>query len=54
MKGTIKITEDKLTTKPFEGQEGITQVWNKTTIVEQKYINYNGYMFALKPEKITK
>lgn len=47
MKGTIKITDEKLTTKPFEGQEGKPQVWIKTNVVEQSYIVYNGSMYKL-------
>jgi hypothetical protein len=47
MKGTIKITDEKLTTKPFEGQDGATQVWVKTNVLDKSYIFYDGSMYKL-------
>ena len=40
-KGFIKFTEDGLITKPFEGQSGFIEVWEKTeSLSDLLFINY--------------
>lgn len=51
-KGFIKFIEDGLITKPFEGQSGFIEVWEKTeSLSDLLFINYNGNRYKLKEQK---
>ena len=51
-KGFIKFTEDGLITKPFEGQSGFIEVWEKTdTLSDLLFITHNGTRYKLKEHK---
>ena len=51
-KGLIKFTENGIVTKPFEGQSGFIEVWEKTdSPSDLLFITHNGGRYKLKDKK---
>lgn len=53
VKGTIKLSEGKIVTKPLDGESGSIKVWEESESItnEPSFIIYNGLKYKLSSSK---
>ena len=53
VKGTIKLSDGKIVTKPLDGESGSIKVWEESEFItnESSFIVYNGLKYRLASNK---
>lgn len=53
VKGTIKLSEGKIVTKPLDGESGFIKIWEESEFIanESSFIVYNGLKYRLASSK---